>query len=167
MLRSSLYPALIVTGALALGACNPLRSPIKQDPVVQVSSRDANANSRWHGTLTSPSALAGAVQMTGQISMAPAENAGNTHVVLLLANASPGGLHPWQVRRGQCGMDEGVFGTPENYNALKVDESGRSSVTANVPLSMPSDGRYFVSVGASAANAQTIVACGNLAPPTQ
>jgi len=32
---------------------------------------------------------------------------------------------------------------------------------------MPSDGRYFVSVGASAANAQTIVACGNLAPPTQ
>src|SRR5688572_9838723 len=97
MLRSSLYPALIITGALALGACNPLRSPIKQEPVVQVSNRDANANTRWHGTLTSPSALAGAVQMTGQISMAPAANAGNTHVVLLLANASPGGLHPWQV----------------------------------------------------------------------
>jgi hypothetical protein len=36
-----------------------------------------------------------------------------------------------------------------------------------VPLAMPSDGRYFVSVGASAANAGTIVACGNLAPPTQ
>ena len=166
MLRSSLYPALI-TGALALGACHPFRSPMKQDPVVQVSSRDANANARWHGTLTSPSSLAGAVQMTGQISMAPAETAGNTHVVLLLANASPGGLHPWQVHRGQCGMDEGVFGAAENYNALKVDDGGRSSVTANVPLTMPSDGRYFVSVGASAANAGTIVACGNLAPPTQ
>jgi hypothetical protein len=166
MLRSSLYTALI-TGALALGACHPFRSPMKQDPVVQVSSRDANANARWHGTLTSPSSLAGAVQMTGQISMAPAETAGNTHVVLLLANASPGGLHPWQVRRGQCGMDEGVFGTPENYNALKVDDGGRSSVTANVPLAMPSDGRYFVSVGASEANASTIVACGNLASPTQ
>lgn len=166
MLRSSFYPALI-TGTLALGACHPFRSPMKQEPVVQVTSNDANANSRWHGTLTSPSTLAGAVQMTGQISMAPAETAGNTHVVLLLANASPGGLHPWQVHRGQCGTDEGVFGTPENYNALKVDESGRSSVTANVPLMMPSDGRYFVSVGASAANSQTIVACGNLAPPTQ
>ena len=166
MLRPSLYPAL-VTGALVLAACNPLRSPLKQDPVVQVSNRDANANTRWHGTLTSPSSLAGAVQMTGQISMAPAEAAGNTHVVLLLANASPGGLHPWQVHRGQCGADEGVFGTPENYNALKVDDSGRSSVTANVPLTMPSDGRYFVSVGASAANSSTIVACGNLAPPTQ
>jgi hypothetical protein len=32
---------------------------------------------------------------------------------------------------------------------------------------MPSDGRYFVSVGASGANAETIVACGNLAAPTQ
>jgi hypothetical protein len=162
MVRSSFYPILI-TGTLALGACNPLRSPLKQDPVVQVSNRDANVNARWHGTLSTPSTLAGAVQMTGQISMAPAEKAGNTHVVLLLANASPGGLHPWQLHRGQCGMDEGVFGTPENYNAIKVDEGGRASVTANVP----SDGRYFVSVGASAANAGTIVACGNLAPPTQ
>ena len=166
MIRSSLYP-ITVAGALALVACNPLRSPIKQDPVVQVNNRDGNVNSRWHGTLATPSTLAGAVQMTGQISMAPAEKAGNTHVVLLLANASPGGLHPWQLHRGQCGMDEGVFGTVENYNAIKVDEGGRASVTANVPLPMPSDGRYFVSVGASAANAETIVACGNLASPTK
>ena len=167
MNQSSFYPVLTIAGALALGACNPLRSPIDRAPVVQVSNRDANLNARWHGTLSSPSALAGAVQMTGQISMAPAQKEGNTHVVLLLANASPGGLHPWQVHRGQCGMDEGVFGTSENYNAIKVDEGGRASVTANVPLALPSDGRYFVSVGASAANAQTIVACGNLAPPTQ
>jgi hypothetical protein len=148
-------------------ACNPFRSPLKQDPVVRVTTHDANVNARWHGTLTSPASLAGAVQMTGQVSMSPGGSPGNTSVALLLANASPGGLHPWQVHRGQCGMDEGVFGTPENYNALKVDDGGRSSVTANVPLAMPSDGRYFVSVGASAANAGTIVACGNLAPPTQ
>ncbi len=32
---------------------------------------------------------------------------------------------------------------------------------------MPTDGRYYVSVGASAANPETIVACGNLAPPAQ
>jgi hypothetical protein len=32
---------------------------------------------------------------------------------------------------------------------------------------MPNDGQYFVSIGASAANAETIVACGNLASPTQ
>lgn len=166
MTRSSLYPVL-VTGALALGACNPLRSPLKQDPVVQVSNRDANVNSRWHGTLSTPSTLAGAVQMTGQISMAPAEKAGNTHVVLLLANASPGGLHPWQLHRGQCGMDLGVFGGADAYRALKVDDDGKASAAVTVPLVMPIDGQYYVSVGASSANPETIAACGNLASPTQ
>lgn len=166
MVRSSLRP-LIVTGALALGACNPFRSPMKQEPVVQVTTNDANVNSRWHGTLTSPSNLAGAVQMTGQISMSPGSNASNTNVALLLANASPGGLHPWQLHRGQCGTDDGVFGSADAYKTLKVDEYGRATGSATVPLVMPSDGRYFVSVGASVANAETIVACGNLASPTQ
>src|SRR3954462_3053091 len=139
----------VATGALALVACNPFRSPMKQAPVVQVSARDANVNSRWHGTLASPSNLAGAVQMTGQISMTPGSNAGNTNVALLLANASPGGLHPWQLHRGQCGTDGGVFGSASDYKTLKVDEYGRASGSATVPVVMPSDGSYFVSVGAS------------------
>ena len=166
MHRLPLY-TLVAAGALALMACNPFRSPMKQDPVVQVSARDGNANARWHGTLTSPSNLAGAVQMTGQISMAPGSNAGNTNVALILANASPGGMHPWQLHRGQCGADDGVFGSASDYKTLKVDEYGRATGAANVPLVMPNDGRYFVSVGASVANAETIVACGNLASPTQ
>ena len=166
MARSSLF-TIVAAGALALVACNPFRSPLKQDPVVRVTTNDANVNSRWHGTLTSPSNLAGAVQMTGSISMSPGSSAGNTNVALLLANASPGGLHPWQLHRGQCGTDDGVFGSPEAYRTLKVDEYGRASSMANVPLVMPNDGRYYVSVGASVANAETIVACGNLASPTQ
>jgi hypothetical protein len=165
MARSSLF-TIVAAGALALVACNPFRSPLKQDPVVRVTTNDANVNSRWHGTLTSPSNLAGAVQMTGSISMSPGSSAGNTNVALLLANASPGGLHPWQLHRGQCGTDDGVFGSPEAYRTLKVDEYGRASSMANVPLVMPNDGRYYVSVGASVANAETIVACGNLASPT-
>ena len=166
MHRLPLY-TLVAAGALALVACNPFRSPMKQDPVVQVNARDANVNARWHGTLTSPSNLAGAVQMTGQISMSPGSSAGNTNVALLLANASPGGLHPWQLHRGQCGMDDGVFGSTSDYKTLKVDESGRATGSATIPLVMPNDGRYFVSVGASEANNSTIVACGNLASPTQ
>jgi hypothetical protein len=34
-------------------------------------------------------------------------------------------------------------------------------------MPMPTSGNYFVTVSASAANAETVVACGNLAPPTQ
>ena len=37
---------------------------------------------------------------------------GNTTVSLDLANATPGGLHPWQLHRGQCGSDDGIVGSP-------------------------------------------------------
>ena len=133
MRRSSL-PILVATGALALVACNPFRSPMKQDPVVQVSARDANANARWHGTLTSPSTLAGAVQMTGSISMTPGSSTGNTNVALLLANASPGGMHPWQLHRGQCGMDDGVFaGRARPSQPFPLDCASRDPSLHEVP----------------------------------
>ncbi len=162
------YRTIALAGAaLALAACNPFRSPMKQAPVVQVSAGDINANSRWNGTLTSPAALAGAVQMKGSATMTPGSTSGNTTVAVNLSNASPGGLHPWQLHRGQCGMDEGVFGAMQMYRVLKIDEYGRASSTATIPLVMPVDGQYYISVGASSANPETIVACGNLAPPAR
>ena len=158
---------LFAAGTLALAACNPFRSPFKQAPVVQVSTRDANANARWSGTLVSPAALAGAVQMQGSAAMTPGSDGGNTRVSVDLSNASPGGVHPWQLRRGQCGMDDGVFGGTDAYRSLTVDAQGRASSSVTVPLVMPTEGRYYVSVAASAANPETIVACGNLAPPSR
>lgn len=158
---------LTALATIAVAGCNPFRSPMKQDPVVEVTRRDANVNARWHGTLASPSALAGAVQMKGSVAMSPGSTSGNTRITIELANASPGGLHPWQLHRGQCGMDLGVFGGADAYRALKVDDDGKASAAVTVPLVMPIDGQYYVSVGASSANPETIVACGNLASPTQ
>ena len=152
---------------LAVSACNPFRSPFKQDPVVQVSTGDANVNSRWSGMLATPASLAGAVQMKGSATMTPGSNSGNTAVKVELSNASPGGVHPWQLHRGQCGSDEGLFGTGESYKALKIDEYGRASGSASLPYAMPIAGNFYVSVGASSANPEMIVACGNLAPPSR
>ena len=165
MTRSPYFLAA-AAGTLVLAACNPFRSPFKQAPVVQVTN-DANANARWTGTLASPSALAGAVQMKGSAAMTPGSNGGNTSVSIDLSNASPGGVHPWQLRHGQCGQDGGVFGLADAYKTLKVDEQGRASGAVTVPLVMPTEGRYYVSVAASAANPETIVACANLAPPSR
>ena len=156
----------LALSALTLVACNPFRSPLKQDPVVEVT-RDANRNARWHATLASPASLAGAVQIAGSASMTPASNSGQTNVALDVSNASPGGIHPWQVHRGQCGADEGLFGPSDAYRSVKISDSGRGSGSVTIPLEMPTTGSYFVSLGASAANPETIVACGNLAAPTQ
>ena len=155
------FVALALPG-VTLAACNPFH----RDPVVAVS-KDANLNTRWHAALATPAGLVGAVQINGSASMAPAENRDDTQLSLTLANATPGGVHPWQLHRGQCGSDEGLIGSDGQYKALKINDDGRASGSAIVPLETPTSGNYYVVVGASAANPETVVACGNLAPPTQ
>lgn len=157
---------VLAAGVVASG-CNPFRSPLKQAPVVQVSAGDVNVNSRWSGTLASPANLAGAVQMKGAVTMTPGSSAERTSVNVNLSNATPGGIHPWQLHRGQCGADEGIVGGSDAYKALKVDEYGRASGSATLSFTMPTTGNYYVSIGASGANPETIVACGNLAPPSR
>jgi hypothetical protein len=160
------YRILAVSFSLLTAvACNPFHS----DPAVKVSAKDATLNSRWHANLASPASLAGAVQMNGSASMAPGPNGSSTHITLDMANASPGGVHPWEAHMGQCGagMDDGVFGPSEAYKPVKVESDGHADAAATVPLPTPETGNYFVVVHASVSNPQTIVACGNLAPPTQ
>jgi hypothetical protein len=149
---------------LATAACNPFR----RDPAVQVTTDDT-VNSRWHANLASPSTLAGAVQINGTASMAPSPDGTKTDITLDMANASPGGVHPWEAHYGQCGagMDHGAFGSSDGYQPLKVDSDGRAHGTASVPLTTSTTGRYFVVVRASAENPGMILACGNLAPPTR
>ncbi|HET7460404.1 MAG TPA: hypothetical protein VFJ82_04115 [Longimicrobium sp.] len=152
----------LVLAALSLGACDALRGK----PDVEVSAGDANLNTRWHATLASPRSLAGAVQMSGEATMAPTAD-GRTTVALALANATAGGLHPWQLHRGQCGADRGVLGAAAAYAPLRVGGDGRATASATLPIATPADGPYFVSVQASSGNPGTVVACGNLAPPTR
>jgi hypothetical protein len=160
-MRNSQFLVLAIS-TLALAACNPFH----RDPVTEVT-RDANANARWRAALVTPTALVGAVQMNGSATMQPGRNSENTDFALNIDNATPGGLHPWQVHRGQCGSDYGVVGSADSYRAIKVGDDGRGAATATIPMSTPTTGEYFVTVSASAANAETVVACGNLAPPAQ
>jgi hypothetical protein len=153
---------LLAVSAVALTSCNPFR----HEPAVQVSAKDENLNSRWHANLASPAELAGAVQMSGSASMTPSSRSGNTTVSLDLANATPGGLHPWQLHRGQCGADDGIIGASGAYPVAHVGRDGHATSSASVPFVTPTEGSYFVMVRASAANDAVTVACGNLAPPT-
>jgi hypothetical protein len=153
---------MLAASALALISCNPFR----QDPAVEVSTQDENLNSRWHASLASPAELAGAVQINGSASMAPGTKSGNTTVSLDLANATPGGLHPWQLHHGQCGSDEGIVGESGAYPVAQIGHDGRATTSASLPFETPTAGSYFVIVRASAANNAVTVACGNLAPPT-
>ena len=156
--RTILLGALVVLTA----GCNPFR----RSPAVEVSE-DANLNTRWHGTLASPSSLAGAVQIGGSATMTPGGDARTTNVRLELANAAPGGEHPWGLHRGQCDNDEGLVGPRSEFKTIKVGRDGRADSTARVDFHTPTSGRYSVRVMASAANPEMLVACANLAPPSR
>ncbi len=151
-----------VVSALTLASCNPFH----HEPVTEVT-HDVNVNARWRATLVTPATLVGAVQINGTAAMQPGRTTGNTDFSLSIANATPGGLHPWQVHHGQCGADDGILGAPGAYQPIKVGDDGRGKASATVPMTTPTSGSYFVTVQASAANPETAVACGNLAPPTQ
>jgi len=154
--------AVVLASLLACAACNPFR----RDPVSEVS-RDANVNSRWRASLVSPAALAGVVQMQGSASMQPTGSGQGTRLAVSISNATPGGIHPWQVRRGRCGADQGSFSSAATYQPLKIGDDGRGEAGTTVVDITPEIGDYFVTVSASAANPETVVACGNLAPPAR
>jgi len=152
----------VVVALVTLAACNPFH----REPVSEVR-RDANVNSRWRASLVSPAALSGVVQMQGTASMQPTGSGEGTLLSVSLSNATPGGVHPWQVRRGHCGADQGAFNSVAAYQPLKIGDDGRGQSGTTVAGITPEIGDFFVTVSASAANPETVVACGNLAPPSR
>jgi hypothetical protein len=158
---SEYRPLLLAAVALAFVGCNPFH----RSGAVELSD-DVNLNTRWHGSMASPTTLAGVVEISGSATMAPGGAARTTDVTLDLGNATPGGVHPWGLHRGQCDDDQGLVGQRSEYRAIEIDGDGRGSASANIDLDTPMTGRYSVRVTASAQNANRIVACANLAPPS-
>lgn len=151
---------LLTVSMLALAACNPFR----RDPVTEVT-RDPYMNTRWSATLVTPTSLVGAVQMKGSATMQPGQNSGNTDFALRIDNATPGGRHPWQVHRGQCGSDQGLVGEAKAFGTVNIDNDGRGKASGSIRMTTPTQGNYFVTVSASESNSEMVLACGNLAPP--
>lgn len=157
-MRTTLAAGLIVS-AMALGCGG--RS-VEIDPDAQLVAN------RWNATLSTPAGLAGALQVKGTGWMGlRKKDSSETEAYVAIENAAPGGRHPWHVHVGQCGSDQGVLGPADAYPILKVGGNGKADATAKLSLMLPRQGQYFINVHASPSNMGTIVACGNLAPPSQ
>jgi hypothetical protein len=152
-------PTVVLGGAVLLSACGGHR-PVEIDPQQQ------SAGSRWNATLATPAALRGAVNLRGRGWWASEQgNASRSRAQVDIANAVPGGDHPWHVHQGQCGSNGPIVGPATSYRSLEVKGDGKATATADLPVAMPTSGQYYINVHASANNMATIIACGNLAPP--
>jgi hypothetical protein len=135
---------------------------------VEINPKEALVGTRWNATLATPAQLTGASQVRGTGWMGARDgDSARTEAAVSIQNAVPGGEHPWHVHLGQCGNDRGIYGTPDAYPPLEVDDDGRAEATAELSVPVPTAGQYFVNVHASANNMGTIIACGNLAPPSR
>lgn len=136
----------------------------------RAASIDTNAlgvGDRWNATLATPTQLIGALQVTGNGWMAADDDPAQTRAGASVENATPGGEHPWHVHVGRCGSNGAILGDASSYRPLKVGGNGRAEATAKLNLPLPRSGEFYVNIHASATNLGTIIACGNLAPPTR
>jgi hypothetical protein len=152
--------SILLGFAMAAAACGGKNVEIDPDQEL--------VGTRWNATLATPTNLAGAVQVKGSGWMA-GEKGGTTktRAFVSIQNAVPGGEHPWHVHLGQCGTDLGIFGPADAYGPLQVGSGGQAQESAELSLPVPVAGQYFINVHASRNNMGTIVACGNLAPPSR
>jgi hypothetical protein len=149
--------------SITIAACGGGRRAVEINPQEQ----QVVAN-RWNATLATPAELAGATQVRGTGWMAADRKDPNkTRAQVSITNAAPGGEHPWHVHVGRCGHDQGIFGPADAYRTLKIDGDGNAEEEAEITTALPTSGEYFINVHASQNNMQTIIACGNLAPPLQ
>jgi hypothetical protein len=161
MHRHSVFTTAAVAAILTTAACNPFHKTSNE-----IKVQDVPVGERWNATLATPSGLAGAVQVhgTGYVARDPS---GSAKAVIHVSNATPGGVHPWSVRVGLCGTDNPVFGDLSAYPNLKIDKDGTAQGGATLSVPFPTSGSYSLEVRASPTNMGTVIACGNLAPPTQ
>lgn len=154
--------AVLVVCVLGLSACGG------GGRAVEINPQDAVVGTRWNATIATPAGLVGASQVRGVGWMGQRDgDPDRTRASVSVENAVPGGRHPWHIHVGQCGSNGGILGPPDAYRPLDVGGNGRAESTAELSLPLPASGQYYVNVHASPNNMGTIIACGNLAPPTR
>ena len=159
--RRYLQLTIAFTTLAAIAACNPFANRQK---VGEIDPEHSSANMGWNATLSTPGSMTGAVDLRGTASLV-SHGSGKSVATITISNAAPSGEHPWHVYQGQCGDNGAVVGSATAYPTLNVGGDGTATAMATLPLELPTSGTYSVAVNASAANMQTVLACGNLAPP--
>jgi hypothetical protein len=159
--RHKVLTLAAIATVVASTACNPFHKTANE-----ITVQDIPVGERWNATLATPSGLQGAVQVHGTGYLARDPN--GSKAVIHLSNATPGGVHPWSIRTGLCGnVDNPVLGDASAYPNLKVDKDGAAQTSATLSTPFPTSGEYSLEVRASPSNMGTVIACGNLAAPTQ
>lgn len=144
---------------LSLTAC------FHRTPVAEIGPVNNVVAQRWNATLTTPEAMQGVIQAQGRAWVTSVDEGRRSRVDIELNNMVPGGVHPWVLRSGQCGMGGSDLLRVTDRHILKVGSDGKATADTQFEMPFPSSGDYMVAVLASNENSERVIACGNLAAP--
>ena len=153
---------------LALAACagteeRETTGEVEVEPTIDMDAPTDTLNPavapamEWHSILsgrTKPDAK-------GEVVLRDAAEAG-AWAAIELENGEAGATYPWHVHVGDCDSDGAIVGLASEYPPLQVGPDGEATAEANISVELTADGDYYVNVHKSAAELQTIVACGEV-----
>lgn len=85
-----------------------------------------------------------------------------TRATVSIAGAAPRSAHAWLVHLGEYGHELGVLAGPMAYPPIAADGEGAGTSVVTLPFTVPTSGRYSVTVRESQHERSRPVACGNL-----
>lgn len=85
-----------------------------------------------------------------------------TRVAVSLSGGAPDAALPWHIHQGQCGDDGGIVGHANDYPPLMIGGNGSLVGSAQIPVVLDDNGRYYVNVHGSASEVGSSIACGTL-----
>jgi hypothetical protein len=148
--------ALSRVAALGLSMLSLLGCVQRPPLVIETSSGDLIRLDSWTATLSASAAL------HGTATLAPGLTYRETLATITITGAEPNTVHAWYAQLGECGRDLGILSGPQAYTPIVADQQGAGEATVTLPFTVPTSGRYFVTVRAADTHHSVVVACGNL-----
>jgi hypothetical protein len=125
--------------------------------VVETSTGDVVRLESWTAVLEPISS-----EMRGTATLEPGSTYRETRATVTISGAAPRSPHAWLIHQGACGHELGVLTGPAAYTPIAVNAEGAGTSTVTLPFTVPTSGRYSVTVRESELETSRAVACGNL-----
>ena len=150
--RGMVVLATLGIPALTLFAC--VQPPAL---VVETSTGDVVRLESWSAVLDPISS-----EVRGTATLEPGSTYRETRATVAISGAAPSSAHAWLIHLGECGHELGVLSGPMAYTPITVSGDGAGTSTVTLPFTVPTSGRYSVTVRESQHETSRAVACGNL-----
>jgi hypothetical protein len=127
--------------------------------VIETSTGDVVRLESWTATLASTAGV------QGTATLVPVTYR-ETLATLTVTGVPPNAPHAWYVQLGDCGRDLGILAGPQAYTPFTANAQGDARSTVTLPFTVPTSGRYFVTVRSGDSERSPVAACGNLTKDT-